>query len=74
MRTLAQPVEEVNDEIRQLIDDMFETMYDAPGIGLAATQVDVHKRVVVMDLSEDKTEPWVFIKHELEKLTEEEET
>ena len=69
LRTLAQPVEEVTDEIRQLIDDMFETMYAAPGIGLAATQVDVHKRVVVMDLSEDKTEPRVFINPELEPLT-----
>lgn len=69
LRTLAQPVDEVTDEIRQLVDDMFETMYDAPGIGLAATQVDVHKRVVVMDLSEDKNEPRVFINPELEPLT-----
>ncbi|MFB1011735.1 MAG: peptide deformylase, partial [Thiopseudomonas sp.] len=69
LRTLAQPVDEVTDEIRQLIDDMFETMYDAPGIGLAATQVDVHKRVVVMDLSEDKDEPRVFINPELKPLT-----
>lgn len=69
LRTLAQPVDEVTDEIRQLVDDMFETMYDAPGIGLAATQVDVHKRVVVMDLSEDKDEPRVFINPELEPLT-----
>ena len=50
---------------------MFETMYDAPGIGLAATQVNVHKRVVVMDLSEDKSEPRVFINPEFEPLTEE---
>lgn len=69
LRTLAQPVDEVTDEIRQLVDDMFETMYDAPGIGLAATQVDVHKRVVVMDLSEDKDEPRIFINPELEPLT-----
>ncbi len=69
LRTLADPVDEVNDEIRQLVDDMFETMYDAPGIGLAATQVDVHKRVIVMDLSEDKNEPRVFINPELEPLT-----
>lgn len=70
LRTLAEPVDEVNDDIRQLIDDMFETMYDAPGIGLAATQVDVHKRVVVMDLSEEKNEPRVFINPELQTLTE----
>ena len=69
LRTLAQPVTEVNDEIRQLIDDMFETMYEAPGIGLAATQVDVHKQVIVMDLSEDKNEPRVFINPVIETLT-----
>ena len=52
LRTLAKPVTEFDDALRQLIDDMFETMYEAPGIGLAATQVNVHKQVVVMDLSE----------------------
>ncbi|EKM95348.1 MAG: peptide deformylase [Pseudomonas sp.] len=71
LRTIAKPVEVVDDGIRQLIDDMFETMYEAPGIGLAATQVNVHKRVVVMDLSEDKSEPRVFINPEFEALTEE---
>ncbi|MDG9885066.1 peptide deformylase [Pseudomonas putida CSV86] len=69
LRTIAKPVTEVDDAIRQLVDDMFETMYDAPGIGLAATQVNVHKRVVVMDLSEDRSEPRVFINPELEELT-----
>ncbi|MDU9392787.1 peptide deformylase [Pseudomonas japonica] len=69
LRTLAKPVTEVDDAIRQLVDDMFETMYEAPGIGLAATQVNVHKRVVVMDLSEDRSEPRVFINPELEELT-----
>jgi peptide deformylase len=54
-----------------LVDDMFETMYEAPGIGLAATQVNVHKRIVVMDLSEDRTEPRVFINPEFEPLTDE---
>jgi peptide deformylase len=68
LRTLAKPVDEVTDDIRKLIDDMFETMYDAPGIGLAATQVNVHKQVIVMDLSEDKTEPRVFINPEVEVL------
>ncbi|MCQ4325995.1 peptide deformylase [Stutzerimonas stutzeri] len=71
LRTIAKPVDVVDDGIRQLVDDMFETMYDAPGIGLAATQVNVHKRVVVMDLSEDKSEPRVFINPEFEPLTEE---
>ncbi|PZW45490.1 peptide deformylase [Pseudomonas sp. URMO17WK12:I2] len=71
LRTIAKPVDVVDDALRQLIDDMFETMYDAPGIGLAATQVNVHKRVVVMDLSEDKSEPLVFINPQFESLTEE---
>ena len=71
LRTIAKPVDVVDDGIRQLIDDMFETMYDAPGIGLAATQVNVHKRGVVMDLSEDKTDPRVFINPEFEFLTDE---
>ncbi|RMS50512.1 hypothetical protein ALP65_04153, partial [Pseudomonas aeruginosa] len=70
LRTIAKPVEVVDDAVRQLIDDMFETMYEAPGIGLAATQVNVHKRIVVMDLSEDKSEPRVFINPEFEPLTE----
>ena len=69
LRTIAKPVAVVDDEVRQLVDDMFETMYEAPGIGLAATQVNVHKRIVVMDLSEDRTEPRVFINPELEPLT-----
>jgi peptide deformylase len=61
LRTKAKPVEVFNDDIKQLVADMFETMYAAPGIGLAATQVNVHKRVVVIDLSEDQTEPLVLI-------------
>lgn len=71
LRTIAKPVAVVDDEVRQLVDDMFETMYEAPGIGLAATQVNVHKRVVVMDLSEDRSEPRVFINPEFEALTDE---
>jgi peptide deformylase len=69
LRTIAKPVSIVDDGIRQLVDDMFETMYEAPGIGLAATQINVHKRVVVMDLSEDRSEPRVFINPEIETLT-----
>lgn len=65
LRKIAKPVEQVTPDISQLIDDMFETMYDAPGIGLAATQVDQHIQLIVMDLSEDKTEPHVFINPEI---------
>ena len=54
-------MEKVDDDLRALVDDMFETMYAAPGIGLAATQVDVHKRLLVTDVSPDKTEPHVLI-------------
>ncbi|MEO1596285.1 MAG: peptide deformylase [Pseudomonadota bacterium] len=61
LRTKATPVAEVDDEIRILIDNLFETMYSAPGIGLAATQVDVHKRVLVTDVSEDKSEPLALV-------------
>ena len=65
LRTQAKPVSEVTDATRSLIDDMFETMYDAPGIGLAATQVDVHERLLVIDVSEDRSEPLVFINPEI---------
>jgi len=61
LRTRAAEVETVDDSFGKLIDDMFETMYDAPGIGLAATQVDVHKRLLVVDVSADKTEPHALI-------------
>jgi peptide deformylase len=61
----AQPVAKVDDALRRLIDDMFETMYAAPGVGLAATQVDVHQRLVVIDVSETKSEPRVFINPEI---------
>lgn len=64
LRTRAQPVETVDDEVRQLVDDMLETMYDANGIGLAATQVDVHRRVIVMDVSDDRARPLVLINPE----------
>jgi peptide deformylase len=61
LRKKAAPVEVVDDELRRLIDDMFETMYEAPGIGLAATQVDVHKRFLVIDVSVEKNDPHVLI-------------
>jgi len=65
LRTVAAPVDVVDDSIRSLVDDMLETMYAAPGIGLAATQVDVHKRVIVMDLSAEKNQPMCFINPEI---------
>jgi len=65
LRTKAASVEVVDDEIRRLVDDMLQTMYAAPGIGLAATQVDVHKRVLVLDVSESKDEPQCFINPEI---------
>jgi peptide deformylase len=61
LHTIAQPVESVNGEIRQLIEDLAETMYAAPGVGLAATQVDVHKRVIVIDVSETRDQLLVLI-------------
>jgi peptide deformylase len=68
LRTRAKPVSQVDEAIRRLIDDMFETMYDAPGIGLAATQVNVHKRVVVIDVSEEKDSPLALINPEIVRL------
>ena len=65
LRTVAQPVQAVTDETRKLIDNMFETMYAAPGIGLAATQVDVHERLLVLDVTEDRSAPMVFINPEI---------
>ena len=61
LRTKAAPVETVDDALNALIDDMFETMYAAPGIGLAATQVDVHRRLLVADVSSDQSEPHALI-------------
>ena len=61
LRTIAKPVDSVDSSLRTLIDDMFETMYEAPGIGLAATQVDVHKQLLILDISEDRSQPMVFI-------------
>lgn len=65
LRTIASPVTHFDASLQQLIDDMFETMYAAPGIGLAATQVNVHKRVVVMDISEENDQPLVLVNPEL---------
>jgi len=65
LHTVAKPVETVDDRIRQLVKDMAQTMYDAPGIGLAATQVDVHERVIVIDLSEEQNDLLVLINPEI---------
>ena len=65
--TVAKPVAEVNADIRRLVDDMAETMYDAPGIGLAATQVDVHQQVIVIDTSQEKNALQVFINPKITK-------
>nr|WP_299240667.1 peptide deformylase [uncultured Halomonas sp.] len=73
LRTKAKPVDIVDDEISTLVDDMLETMYDANGIGLAATQVDVHRRVIVMDVSEDHSQPLVLINPEYTPLDDERE-
>lgn len=70
LRQRAKPVAVVDAAVRQLIDDMFESMYQAPGVGLAATQVNVHQRVVVIDVSEDQTQPLVFINPEITVLDE----
>ncbi len=61
LRNRAEPVGEVDDEVRRLVDDMFETMYAAPGIGLAATQVNVPKQVIVLDVSESRDQPLCLI-------------
>jgi peptide deformylase len=68
LRTKAKPVAQVTEATRSLIADMFETMYDAPGIGLAATQVNVHERILVIDVSEQRNEPQVFINPEVTVL------
>jgi peptide deformylase len=65
LHTVAKPVQAVDARIRALISDMLETMYDANGIGLAATQVDVHERLVVIDVSEQRNEPLVLINPEI---------
>jgi len=65
LHKIAQPVQTVDARIRQLVHDMAETMYDAPGVGLAATQVDVHERVVVIDVSEDANALRVLINPEI---------
>ena len=71
LHTVAKPVQGVDARIRTLVSDMLETMYDASGIGLAATQVDVHERLVVIDVSEDRDRPLVLINPEIVWASEE---
>ena len=68
LRTVAKAVEKVDDSLKKLTEDMLETMYEGSGIGLAATQVDIHKRVIVVDISEKKDEPLVLINPVLKKV------
>lgn len=72
LRNAAQPVERVDDDIRRLVDDMFETMYSAPGIGLAAIQVNVARRIIVVDVSEERDRPLCLINPEIVEATGEE--
>jgi peptide deformylase len=65
LRLRARPVERVDDSVRRLVDDMFETMYAAPGIGLAATQINVQQRILVADVSDDQTAPHCLINPEI---------
>ena len=68
LRTVAKSLEKVDDSLKKLTEDMLETMYEGSGIGIAATQVDVHKRVIVVDISEKKDEPLVLINPVLNKV------
>jgi peptide deformylase len=65
LRITAQPVKEVNADIQRIVDDMFDTMYEEEGIGLAATQVDIHQRIIVIDVSEERDQRLVLINPEL---------
>lgn len=65
LRTVAKPVTQFNGAVHQIIDDMFETMYAEEGIGLAATQVNIHQRIIVIDISENRDQPQVFINPEI---------
>jgi peptide deformylase len=71
LHTVAKPVTQVDDRIRKLVDDMLETMYDAKGVGLAATQINVHERVVVIDTSEERNDPLVLINPEIIEASDE---
>jgi len=65
LRNVASPVKQVNNKIKSMVDDMFETMYDAHGVGLAATQVDIQLQIIVIDVSEDKNDPLCLVNPEI---------
>jgi len=71
LRKISEPVSRVDADILRLLDDMLETMYEAPGIGLAATQIDVHQRLVVIDASEERNKPMVLINPEITWMSDE---
>ncbi len=71
LHTVAKPVLEVNEKVRQIVKDMAQTMYEAPGIGLAATQVNIHQQIIVIDLSDERDQLQVFINPELVWASEE---
>ena len=68
LRTLAEPVMDFDDSLKKLSEDMLETMYEGSGIGLAATQVNVHKRIIVVDISEEKNSPLILVNPTLKKI------
>ena len=68
LRTLAEPIMDFDDSLRKLSEDMLETMYEGSGIGLAATQVNVHKRIIVVDISEEKNSPLILVNPTLKKI------
>jgi len=74
LRTVAKPVADVNEEIVGLVEDLFETMYQQHGVGLAATQVDIHKRIIVIDTSDEKNNPICLINPEIIKQMGEEQS
>ena len=74
LRTVAKEVLDINEEVKTLSNDLLETMYDGNGIGLSATQVNIHKRILVVDVSEEKDSPMIFINPTVEVLGKEEKT
>jgi peptide deformylase len=68
LRTLAEPIMDFDDSLKKLSEDMLETMYEGSGIGLAATQVNVHKRIIVVDISEEKNSPLILVNPTLKKI------
>ena len=72
LRTVAEPITQFDDSLKRITNDMLDTMYEGSGIGLAATQVNVHKRIIVLDISEDKDNPLILINPKLKKIVDSE--